>query len=110
MRVRARHIHHIEALTDNVIGLAINFTLTLLVFNLWLGHHITMSDNALGSIVFFIVAYIRKYTLRRWFSDWIGRIYEKQAQSAHEGEIAEWEQGTRDGKSPTLDVTTLRVS
>jgi hypothetical protein len=78
MRIRARHIHALEALLDNFVGLAINFFLIFLVYNWWLGHEISVSDNLLGSIVFFIVAWIRKYTLRRWSSNLIGRIYARR--------------------------------
>ena len=112
MRMRARYIHHIEALVDNTLGLVINFTLTLLIFNVWMGHDISYSDNAWASVVFFIVAYVRKYTLRRWFSDWIGRVYMAQPMSAEtkaviakrEADIAAWEAGVREGKYPSLEI------
>lgn len=79
-KVRARHIHHLEVFTDNVVGLVINFLLVFAVYNWMLGQDITMSQNMAGTAIFFVAAYIRKYTLRRWFSNWIGRIYERREQ------------------------------
>jgi len=81
MRLRARHIHHLETLTDNIVGYAINIAATALLFNAWLGHNIPLEDNLLAGVGFFIVAYVRKYTLRRWFSAWIQRIYDKRSNS-----------------------------
>jgi len=75
MKLRARHIHHIETLTDNILGLVINFGVTLAVFNVWLGQDVTVSQNLQVSLVCFVMAYARKFTLRRWFSAWIGRVY-----------------------------------
>ena len=76
MRIRARHVHAVETLIDNVVGLAINFAISLFVFNHILGQDISLSENGVVSVVMFIIAYIRKYTLRRWSSNLIGRIYE----------------------------------
>jgi len=78
MRLRARHIHALEAFTDNMVGWLINFGLVFLVYNMWLGQDISMSENIIGSSVFFVVAWIRKYTLRRWSSNFIQRMYDKR--------------------------------
>lgn len=78
MRIRARHIHHLEVFTDNVTGYIINIGATALLFNAWLGYNVSLTDNMLAGVGFFIVAYVRKYTLRRWFSAWIQRIYDKR--------------------------------
>lgn len=78
MRLRARHIHALEALTDNIIGWLINFGLVFVVYNWWLGQDISVSENIVGSSVFFVVAWIRKYTLRRWSSNTIQKIYDNR--------------------------------
>jgi len=78
MRIRARYIHHVEVATDILVGFAINYGLIFVVYNWMLGHDISYSDNFLGGLVFMAVAYARKYTIRRWFSNWIGRIYAEQ--------------------------------
>lgn len=78
--VRARYIHHFEVLFDNVVGYAINFLGIMLIFNWWLGHNITLNDNLLGGIGFFIIAYARKYTIRRWFSNFINKLYDIKAE------------------------------
>lgn len=80
MNLRARHVHLIEALTDNTIGYLINIGTTVVVFNWLLGYGVSVGDNLLAGVIFFVVALIRKYTLRRVFSNWIGRLY---AQSPH---------------------------
>ena len=78
MRIRARHIHAAETLFDNIVGLAINFVLVLVVYNWWLGNNISLSDNVVGSVVFFLVAWARKYTIRRWSNNIIQRVYDKR--------------------------------
>jgi hypothetical protein len=74
--VRARYVHHFEAFTDNVVGLGINFVLVMLVYNMWLGQDISINENIKGSLAFFVAAYIRKYTIRRWTSHAIGKLYD----------------------------------
>ena len=73
--MRARNIHHLEVFTDNVVGYALNIVVAIVIFNGMLGYNITISDNMIAGLGFFIFAYIRKYTLRRVFSNWIGRVY-----------------------------------
>jgi len=78
MKLRARHIHAIESLVDNIVGLGINMVLTQLIFNVWLGQDVSFHQNVQASCVFFVFSYIRKYTLRRWSSNYIQKIYEKR--------------------------------
>lgn len=79
MRLRARHIQHVEILTDNITGLFINYWLAILTFNWLLGQDISHSQNLAASVVFFIAAYVRKYFWRRTFSNWIKRVYDRRA-------------------------------
>ena len=74
--VRARHMHHGEVFFDNVIGAVINFFLVFLIYNMWQGQDITWNQNTWGTLAFFVFAYIRKYTIRRWTSDGIGKLYD----------------------------------
>jgi hypothetical protein len=76
MRIRARHIHAVEALADNIIGLAINFWVSQLFLVHVLGIPFTYSQNAALSAVMFVIAYIRKYTIRRYSNRVIQKIYE----------------------------------
>lgn len=85
MRLRARHIYHIEVLTDNLIGLVINYWLTFGTLTL-LGLPFTHGQNAVLTAVIFVVSYIRKYTVRVWFSNWIGRIYKEREIQEQTGE------------------------
>lgn len=78
MKLRARHIHAGEVFIDNVLGLVINFGLVILVYNYMLGQDITIEQNLWGSIIFFIAAYIRKYTIRRYTSGLIEKVYSKR--------------------------------
>lgn len=73
--IRARHVHHFEVFTDNIVGLGINFVLVMIVYNVWLGQDISLDQNIKGSLAFFVAAYIRKYTIRRWTSNGIGLLY-----------------------------------
>ena len=75
MRLRARHVHAAETFFDNVVGLAINFGLVFVVYNWMLGQDISVGENLVGSTVFFFVAWARKYTIRRWSSNLIQRIF-----------------------------------
>jgi uncharacterized protein YacL len=76
MRIRARHIHAIETLVDNVLGLVINFWVSQLFLVHVLNIPFTYTQNAALSAVMFVIAYIRKYTLRRYSSGLIQKIYE----------------------------------
>lgn len=78
MRIRARYLHHLEVQTDIVVGYLINVFLFVVVYNWMMGHDVKLWENATGGLIFMAVAYVRKYTIRRWFSNWIKRVYEKQ--------------------------------
>ncbi len=85
MRLRARHIHHIEILIDNIIGVAFNFWLCQLVLYI-LNVPFTYGENAILTIIIFITTYIRRYITRRTFSNWIQRIYERRKLEEQTGE------------------------
>jgi hypothetical protein len=78
MRIRARYLHHLEVIADILIGYLINIGVFVVVYNWMLGEDVELWKNATGGLIFMAVAYIRKYTIRRWFSNWIGRIYDEQ--------------------------------
>jgi hypothetical protein len=86
MRIRARYIHHFEVATDILVGYAINVFLFQVVYNWILGNSISLIENASGGLIFMAVAYVRKYTIRRWFSNWIGKIYDRQKIQEQTGE------------------------
>ena len=76
--MRARHIHALEALVDNIVGYVISVGVAVIVFNHWLGYDITLGDNMTAGAAFFVVAFIRKYTIRRLSSNIIERMYAKR--------------------------------
>ena len=76
MRLRARHLHLVEAVVDKVIGYGINVLATIVIYNWMLGQDITLSENLLAGVGFFVVAVTRSYLLRRWFNGKIERLYE----------------------------------
>ncbi len=69
-------MHHGEILVDNIIGMFVNFFLVFLIYNWWQGQDITVAENLWGTAAFFVAAYIRKYTIRRWTSNGIGKLYD----------------------------------
>lgn len=78
MKIRARYIHALETFIDNALGYLINIGTTILVFNMLLGYEISIQDNLTAGVFFFLVAWARKYILRRLFSNWIEKIYAKR--------------------------------
>lgn len=86
VRIRARHMHAIEGFVDNSIGLILNYLAIILIYNALFGHDIKFSENVVGGVIMFFIAWARKYTIRRWFSAWIGRIYERR-KKAEDNEI-----------------------
>lgn len=64
-----------ETFTENTIGYLINILTTIVVFNMMLGYQITLEDNLYAGVFFFLIAWVRKYFIRRAFSNWISRIY-----------------------------------
>lgn len=65
----------LEVLADLTLGLVINYWMTYTLLHL-LGYEILHSQNAVISMVLFCLAYIRKYSLRRAFSNLIKKMYE----------------------------------
>lgn len=78
MRLRARYLHHLEVLTDNVVGLIINYWMTYWIMNWLLGEPYTHTVNLIFTAIMFGISYGRKYFFRRSFSNWIKKEYEKQ--------------------------------
>lgn len=77
MRLRARHVHAAETFFDNVVGYLMNVFLVVVVYNWIFGYGISLSDNILGGVIFFIIAWARKYTIRRWSNAFIMKLYAK---------------------------------
>lgn len=77
MRLRARHVHAAETFFDNVVGYLMNVFLVIVVYNWIFGYDISLSDNVLGGVIFFLIAWARKYTIRRWSNNFIKKLYEK---------------------------------
>jgi hypothetical protein len=77
MRLRARHVHAAETLFDNVVGYLMNVFLVVVVYNWIYGYGISLTDNVVGGIIFFIIAWARKYTIRRWANSFIKKLYDK---------------------------------
>ena len=67
----------LEVLSDLLLGLVINYWVTYYMLHL-LGFEILYSQNAAISVVTFCLAYIRKYSLRRAFSNLIKRMYDQR--------------------------------
>ena len=76
MRVRARHLHHLEVIADMTSGYLINVFVFVVIYNMILGHNVSIWENMTGGLVFMAIAYVRKYFWRRTFNKWIGQIYE----------------------------------
>ena len=83
MRIRARYMHHLEVLSDNCVGVFINYWLGMAVL-IQLGLPISHGQNLIFSSVMFVAAYIRKYYMRRVFSNWINSIYKRQSEEVQE--------------------------
>ena len=77
MRIRARHIHAAETLFDNIVGYLMNIFFVVVIYNWIFGYGITMTDNVLGGFLFFLIAWARKYTIRRWSNKIIKNLYAK---------------------------------
>lgn len=57
----------IEAVTNTVIGFAINYVANLLIFPLF-GLHISLSANFAMGCIYTLISVVRSYVLRRWFN------------------------------------------
>lgn len=78
--VRARYIHHFEVLFDNIVGYGISVLGAVVIWNWWMGYNIEINDNMLGGLGFFILAYARKFTIRRASSNFIQKLYDIKAE------------------------------
>ena len=60
MKIPKHHLPHIEALTQNIIGMIIAFII-LKIFGM------SFTESVLLQSVFFVTSYIRSYVIRRFF-------------------------------------------
>ena len=57
----------IESLTNIIVGLITSFIIQLVIYPL-LGIPVTINQNIIITIVFFIVSFVRGYLIRRFFN------------------------------------------
>jgi hypothetical protein len=57
-----------EALTNTVVGFAINFCMNLVILPVFFDKHISLGANFVMGCVFTVVSVARSYVLRRWFN------------------------------------------
>ena len=57
----------IESLTNIIVGLITSFIIQLVIYPL-LGIPVTINQNIIITIVFFIVSFLRGYLIRRFFN------------------------------------------
>ena len=100
MRIRARHVHAAETFFDNVVGYLMNVVMVVIVYNGIFGYGITLSDNVLGGVIFFIVAWARKYTIRRWSNNIIAKLYAKYKAQEDAGLQEQTGEGKRGATHP----------
>ena len=62
MKIPKHHLPHIEALTQNVIGMIIAFII-LKIFGM------SFTESVLLQSIFFITSYIRSYAIRKLFKN-----------------------------------------
>ena len=75
--LRARYVHLLEVSVDTVVGYCFGIATTVVVWNWWMGYDIVVTDNLVAGLAFAAVAIVRKYTIRRWSSNYIKRLYER---------------------------------
>ena len=56
-----------ESLINIIIGLVVSFLIQLVIYPL-LSIPVTLSQNIIITIVFFLASFIRGYLVRRWFN------------------------------------------
>ena len=83
MRLRARYMHHLEVLSDNIVGIVINYWMVYFLLNAF-GIPVTHGVNTAVTGIIFVTSYIRKYFFRRFFSNWIGKMYETESEEIQE--------------------------
>lgn len=57
----------IESLTNTVVGLLTSFAIQLVIYPL-LSIPVTLNQNIIITIVFFVVSFLRGYLIRRFFN------------------------------------------
>ncbi len=67
MKAQSKRMSMIETATNVVVGLAISYSVQLVVFP-WFGIHISHSTNASITAIFFVASLVRSYTIRRVFN------------------------------------------
>ena len=66
-----------------------NVGLVWLFYVALLGHDITMSENLGVGVAMFIIAWARKYTIRRWSNQFIGDLYKRYKAEEDAAQIQE---------------------
>ena len=57
----------IESLTNTVVGLLTSFAIQLVIYPL-LNIPVTLNQNIIITVVFFVVSFLRGYVIRRFFN------------------------------------------
>ncbi len=57
----------IESITNTTVGILTSFVIQLIIYPL-LNIEVTLSENIIITVVFFVVSVIRMYLLRRFFN------------------------------------------
>lgn len=65
--MQSKKLSLIEAITNTVVGLITSFCIQLLIYPI-LDIPVTLSQNIIITIVFFIASIIRSYIIRRFFN------------------------------------------
>ena len=58
----------IESLTNIIVGLLTSFLIQLVIYP-FLGIDVTIGENVIITIVFFVVSFVRGYLIRRFFNN-----------------------------------------
>ena len=74
MRIRAKHLHVAEALTNVVVGYLINIFVVYAILHA-IGREITLGQNAAMGVFLAVVSFIRGYFVRRTFNNLIKKVY-----------------------------------
>ena len=65
--MQSKKLSIIESVTNTVIGLVTSFLIQLIIYPT-LGIPVTLSQNAIITITFFVASVIRGYLIRRYFT------------------------------------------
>lgn len=66
--MQSKKLSIIEAITNTVVGLGVAFGVQLLIYPV-LNIPVTIGQNAIISLVFFTVSFLRSYIIRRIFNE-----------------------------------------